>query len=179
MATFIPLREYPGYLACSDGYLINTETGYILRGNKKRTGYREVSLTGRNGRRKSVLLHRLLAEAFCGEILPGMEVNHIDGNKDNNSADNLELITHAENLFHAFVTGLREDDVSPKTVICTNIETGEIFVFSSIYRAAKDLGISKGNICMCCQGKRPYASGYRWEYASDMIGQQKKLIQEE
>lgn len=70
-----------------------------------------------------------------------------------------------KNLKHAFENGLREDDVSPKEIIAKNAETGEVIKFPSIYKAARFLGISQGNICMCCKGIRPMASGYLFEYA--------------
>lgn len=35
---------------------------------------------------------------------------------------------------------------------------------SSIYKAARDLKISQGNICMACKGQRPHAGGFYWKY---------------
>ena len=52
-------------------------------------------------------IHRLVALAFFGPRLPGYEVNHKDGNKRNNSVDNLEYVTRSENHLHAYRTGLR------------------------------------------------------------------------
>ena len=68
---------------------------------------------------------------------------------------------------HAYETGLRGQDTSARTVIATNIETGEQQRFASIYRAARFLGISQGNICMACKGLRPYAGGYYWDYEKE------------
>jgi hypothetical protein len=47
-----------------------------------------------------------VADAFIGPIPEGMEVNHKDGNKDNNAVENLEIITPEANLLHARETGL-------------------------------------------------------------------------
>ena len=160
-----PLKRFPWYLACADGYLINADNGNIIRGCVKKTGYVEVCILDENGDPHSALLHRLIAETFCEKKNETDEVNHIDGNKTNNSASNLEWISHEENLKHAYTSGLRDDDVSPKKVIAQNIETGEKMEFPSIYKAARFLGISQGNICMCCKGLRPYANGYEWRYA--------------
>jgi len=51
-------------------------------------------------------VHRLVAEAFCEGFSEGLEVNHIDGNKLNNNADNLEWVTRSENVKHAVRLGL-------------------------------------------------------------------------
>lgn len=52
------------------------------------------------------LVHRLVAHAFIGDILPGLTVNHLDGCKTNNRAKNLEIVTYRENTAHAMRTGL-------------------------------------------------------------------------
>ena len=70
------------------------------------SGYHALKLV-KNGVRTSVLLHRLVAEAFIPNPDNKSEVNHIDGNKENNSVDNLEWVTSSENKIHALRSGLR------------------------------------------------------------------------
>ena len=60
---------------------------------------------GRN--KKTVLVHRLVAKVFIPNPLNLPVVNHKDGNKQNNSVDNLEWCTRSQNTSHAFKTGLR------------------------------------------------------------------------
>ncbi len=67
-------------------------------------GYKRVALM-KNGSLKTRKVHRLVAENFQIRT-PKTEVNHIDGNKLNNNAANLEWVTRSQNVKHAFDAGL-------------------------------------------------------------------------
>ena len=162
-----PVREFPWYLACSEGYVINTETGNIITGTTKKTGYVELCMVDENGKPKYRLLHRIIADAFVENEGNKPEVNHKDGNKQNNKASNLEWVTRAENLQHAFDTGLMPNNTTPRKVYAEDIELGIRIEFDSIYQAAQFMNISQGNICMCCKGVRPSAGGYVWRYCNE------------
>ncbi len=71
----------------------------IRRLQLNRYGYPVACL---NGKEKPVLksVHRMVVEAFIGPIPDGMQVNHRDGNKQNNHLDNLEICTHSQNQLH-------------------------------------------------------------------------------
>lgn len=155
------------YAISNQGHIMNLSTLKILKPNLKKTGYLEAVLTDDEGNHRCALVHRLVASYFCDCKDGATEVNHIDGNKLNNIASNLEWVTRNENLKHAYKNGLRKDDVSAKSVIATNTVTGEEIEFSSIYKAARFFGISQGNICMCCKGMRPYANGFFWRYKEE------------
>lgn len=77
-------------------------------------GYRRVDLR-KNGERCRFLVHRLVAEAFIPRPDAKYEVNHIDGDKTNNMAENLEWCDHQENMKHAYDHGL----VDPHKAIYT------------------------------------------------------------
>lgn len=68
-------------------------------------GYMAVQ-TKELGKRKTLYIHRLVAQAFIPKPFGCNEVNHRDGNKTNNSLENLEWTTHSENLRHACASGL-------------------------------------------------------------------------
>ncbi len=77
----------------------------VLAGGQTETGYWHVLLY-REGVRRTRVVHVLVAEAFLGPRV-GDSINHIDGNKDNNAAGNLEYCSHGDNNRHALRTGLR------------------------------------------------------------------------
>lgn len=165
MTEFRVIEGYPTYLACSDGYIVNSETGVVIKGTPhKKTGYAKVALYNKKHEKKFLLLHRVIATAFCEKDPRRNEVNHIDGDKLNNRSDNLEWVTRDENLEHAYKNGLMPNLTTSKKVLAINIETGERAEFSSIHTASKLTGISKGNICMACKGNRSYAGGFYWQY---------------
>lgn len=79
------------------------KNGKIMWHNKNQKGYNIVELR-KNGKRYCRQVHRLVMETFKGES--ELQVNHKDGNKDNNSLENLEYLTAKENVHHAWKTGL-------------------------------------------------------------------------
>lgn len=93
--------------------LLVSNTGEVFRGEKKLTpeitniGYCRIKFMI-NGKLYRFLVHRLVAEAFISNPNNYPIVNHKDGNKLNNSVENLEWCTYGENLSHAYNTGLRD-----------------------------------------------------------------------
>jgi len=75
------------------------------------SGYLRVTLTI-DGKHKSYLIHRLVAKLFIPNPENKEYVNHKDGNKENNRADNLEWVTRSENERHAWRIGLKSAETS-------------------------------------------------------------------
>ena len=79
----------------------------LMKHHIDKGGYPKVTLC-KQGKHKTYLVHRLVALAFIPSIDISLEVNHIDGNKQNNSVSNLEWCTRQANQQHAFCTGLNK-----------------------------------------------------------------------
>lgn len=77
-----------------------------------KTGYLECNLC-KDGLTHTKAVHRLVAEAFLPNPQKKPQVNHKDGNKLNNSVDNLEWCTAAENVHHAINNNLLKPDIEP------------------------------------------------------------------
>ncbi len=79
---------------------------HILKPNKNSYGYLKVDLT-KNKKSKTYYIHQLVAKTFLREsYFEGAQINHKDGNKENNTIDNLEWCTQSQNIKHAYDTGL-------------------------------------------------------------------------
>lgn len=96
---------FPPYEVSSYGRVRNASTGLVLRPSSDSGGYLGVCLCGGLARRHKI--HNLVAHAFIGKRPVGLDVNHIDGNKRNNSVENLEYMSRSDNLRHAFSIGLK------------------------------------------------------------------------
>ena len=98
-------KQFNDYLIYEDGTIESLLTGKTITKRIGPKGYYQINLCI-NGKCKTFMFHRLMAIAFIDnpENLPC--VNHIDGNKLNNSLSNLEWVTYKENSQHAVRTGL-------------------------------------------------------------------------
>lgn len=114
-ATTVNIRPIPGYegrySVTADGriwsFLPSRSRGGqgFLRAQKNRGGYQVVCLwDGKT--RKYHKVHRLVASAWIPNPHSKPQVNHIDGNKENNAVSNLEWCTSSENKRHAWESGI-------------------------------------------------------------------------
>lgn len=98
------------YTISEEGVVFNTKTNKELKGTIARNEYRTVQFTI-NGKARSLMVHRLVAEAFLENDNPNSKtvVHHIDGNKHNNNINNLQWVTLSENAKHRFEKKTNED----------------------------------------------------------------------
>ena len=97
----------------------------------------------KDGKPKTCLVSRLIAATFLGDH-QDLTVNHKDGNPLNNDVSNLEWLTKLENTQHACENGLC--DIHKKPVSLRNVETKEVYDFSSLKEASLFLGKSVGYV---------------------------------
>lgn len=163
------IEDYPNYSVSNLGRVRNDKTGRILTAHKRgrrNTYYLYVNLF--QGKIIGRLIHRLVAEAFIPNPEQKSEVNHIDGNTFNNAVDNLEWVSHSENILHAYRVlnremGSKAAAVNSKKIV--RVEDGQ--VFNSIQEASHACGLkSLTSISHCLIGGRyrKTAGGYHWKY---------------
>jgi hypothetical protein len=91
------IEGYNNYLIYETGDVFNNKKNRFLKPSKMKNGYIKVELC-KNGKQKTFKIHRLVAEYYIPNPENKPEVNHIDGDKCNNSVENLEWNTRKENM---------------------------------------------------------------------------------
>jgi len=125
----------------------------------KGNGYMMLFLVDLKGGKKCVYAHRLVAMAFVDRQQGKDVVNHIDENKTNNFASNIEWCTKQYNNTY-------NDKLSANKKQVAMISLGGVvaMVFESAREASRTLGIEYKNISACCLGKRNLCGGYAWRF---------------
>lgn len=119
------------------GRVKNTKTNKIVKGTTRTDGYHQTRLQVYNNG-KSILTHRLVWLAFVGEIEEGMVINHINGDKSDNRLENLEKVSHQENMIKAST----ETNVWNFSRVGEFNKEGEMLrIFANASEAAREIGI--------------------------------------
>jgi len=153
------IESCQGYEVSNAGKVRNKKTGRILKQNKRR-GYPFVVLMNSKNEKKDYYVHRLVALAFIPNPSGFPQVNHRDGNKNNNSVENLEWCTARMNVQHACEMGLIDHHKIPVAQI--DKQGNIVNVFGSMTEAFMITGINICNISLVVHKKRRLAGGYHW-----------------
>ena len=159
------------YLVSDTGRIQNAKTNRILRPCTHKIGYQSVMLY-RNGNCKRMLVHRIVADAFVVNPHGYYVVNHIDENKANNTASNLEWCSAQKNMNHGTIndrlSAVRGHDARAKRKVNQiDVNGVSVAVWESIAEASRATNTSKTSILNCCKGKQKTANGYAWKYCED------------
>lgn len=135
---------------------LGTKGGVIT--NHNNGGYLKAHLY-KNGKQYDFFIHRLVAIAFIPKVNGKTEINHKNGNKLDNTIDNLEWCNRSENISHAVDNGLR------KLKRVGQYKNGILIKeYCNCYRASKESGINYNSIYWCIAGIYKQAGGYEWKY---------------
>ena len=165
---------------------------YILKFEKGK-GYNYVHLF-KNGIRKRIAVHRLVAEAFIPNPENKPEVDHINTIRDDNRVENLRWVTPKENMNNPLTKENMSESQKGKSkgkskgkpksketkdkigkansikVAQLDKDTNELIkIWNSAMEAQRECGFANNDINKCCRGKYKTHKGYKWMYYEDYI----------
>lgn len=152
---------------------------YVLKETNKTGWYLTVNLYKEDGSRQTKRIHRLVAEAFIGEIPKGHHVHHKDGNKQNNVVSNLEIIhpkNHVQETMKQnphFLDGMIRYNrfERPRKVRQYTLNGDFLAEFANCIIASKHTGVCSRNILQVANGEenRKQAGGFIWKFVNEGV----------
>ena len=163
------------YQVSSEGHVKSLERTYIDKIGRERYvkerilkpvlthyGYLRIDLCA-SGKRKMFSVHRLVCQAFHENPENKLDVNHINENKTDNRACNLEWSTRIENNNHG-TRNARIAETKSKPVGQCTLDGELIKVWPSPHEAERRAGFDHSAISKVANGKRKTAYGFIWKY---------------
>lgn len=170
-------KDVPGYIwlykVSNYGRVKSVKKQLVLKTCGSGNRYKTVALC--NGMRKTFRVHRLIAAAFIPNPDNKPCIDHIDGDRANNHADNLRWVTYLENNNNPITKKRlsennaknmqgKEGVLHPNSKPVRMMKNGVCLkIYQSIHLAKKD-GFNDTLIIRCCKGRMKKHKGYNWEY---------------
>lgn len=147
------------YQVSNLGRVRNTKTGKILKGNKSDCGYVRVELQLPGLPRRKFLVHQLVYECFVNKDYD--VINHINGNKTDNRVENLESVTHKENMQKA---ANETNAWNFRKVIQYDLEGNYINTYLNASDAARAIGVLPSNLRTAINKRNGKYKNYIFKY---------------
>lgn len=153
------------YLVSDSGQVWSLYRHRALKPKIDRYGYEVVALFS-HGKSHHRTVHRLVAQAFVPNPLNLPTVNHLNEDKTDNRAVNLEWMSVADNDNY----GSRNEkmaDAKCRSPVEQVLSDGSTIRYKGVKDASRKTGINRCCIALCCKNIRKTAGGYRWRYIDE------------
>lgn len=170
ISTYGRIKSLERNVLKKNGTLHYTISEFIMKAHITWGGYSRISLF-KNSKYFKYPIHRLVAIHFIPNPIGYDQINHIDGNKQNNHIENLEWCNASQNHNHRYKTlghiaprtGVINDAFSSKPVVQLNLNNELVNIYPSIGEAVRS-GYNRGHVSECCNGKRKTHKNSKWQY---------------
>ena len=181
----LKVKDFEDYTIDETGNVFSIRKNKYLKQTINRNGYCKVTLQ-KDKYKKTFSVHRLVAQAYLKNYSNTLQVNHINGIKIDNRAENLEMVTAKENMQKAVEIGLFDKckEIQRKNAIKNNLGKYHILasesakkrvakydknnnliqVYNSISEASRKNNINITSISYSANGKRKTGGGYIWHF---------------
>lgn len=151
-----------GYLVYRNGRIYSKKSSVYLLTQPNGGGYPRVEIKG-----KKQLVHLIVANAFLDPPPDNddfYEIDHVNGNKTDNSVENLEWVTRSVQMKRCVKSNPGSFTKTQKPVVQLTFDGEIVETFPGIKEAARKTNINSGSIVKACKGVRPSAGGFHWKY---------------
>jgi hypothetical protein len=161
------IKDFPNYSIDVNGVITNIKTGKEIKSWVGGTGYLQVNLYHK-GSRSTFKLHRLVADTFIPNPIGLPVINHRDGNKLNNTIDNLEWTTQQDNVRHGVMSdNIRGVGRGAKIVEQYTLDGEMVNEFISCKIAAEFIKGIEGSLRNAASGRQKTYKSFVWKYKED------------
>jgi HNH endonuclease/NUMOD4 motif len=166
LSEFVDIPNYVNYMVSKKGDVYSKSIKRLCCATVLPNGYRKIKLKADSGQYKDLYIHVIVAIAYLNYI-PSTNlivVNHKDGKKGNNSLENLEVITHKENMKHSVC--INNDSIYRRAVYYIKDDGTEVH-YKSAKEASQHTGIDNSSILKSCKSDTAKAGKFKWHYMSN------------
>ena len=168
------IKGFENYTIDEIGRVFSLKRSMYLKQHTNHNNYLVVGLNKEGTHH--FLVHRLVGEHFIDNTLNKKCINHKDGNKHNNVVDNLEWVTHSENMYHSYKNGLMKPSCSmkgrfgknnplSKKVIQKDKETNKIIkIWDSMADVSRHFKKGVSSLSIACRNNKRTFVGYKWDF---------------